>query len=159
LGAVRFSKCAKIPGCAAWLMAALGSCTASQSYMGIGLAPGAAPTEIQSLARQAGAGDKRAQWQLGIAFEEGRGLPRSCTAARRLYRLAAAASGGASLAYLPAAGKGGRGMVVPSYSGPLVAGLAEAQQRLITLRRNAGHCPVRQGAQVRLEPQDAVPAK
>jgi hypothetical protein len=48
---------------------------ASSNYMGISLAPGAAPTDVQHLAARAQAGDKQAQLELGERFEEGRGVP------------------------------------------------------------------------------------
>jgi hypothetical protein len=108
--------------------------------MGIGLAPGAAPAGIQVLAKRARAGDKQAQLDLGIAFDEGREIAQDCRRARKLYRLAATASGGTIFVYQPPARKGGRGMVVPVNMGPRVAGLEEARRRLKTLDSNGGAC-------------------
>lgn len=54
---------------AALSMAALSGCAAN-SYMGIGLAPGAADPGVQALARQAMAGDKRAQLKLGSLYQQ-----------------------------------------------------------------------------------------
>jgi hypothetical protein len=48
---------------------------ANGSYGGIPLVSGAASVELQDLARRAQAGDKHAQLELGIRFEEGRGVP------------------------------------------------------------------------------------
>jgi TPR repeat protein len=48
---------------------------APTSYAGISLKPGAADPELQSLARRAQGGDKHAQLELGIRYEEGRGVP------------------------------------------------------------------------------------
>jgi hypothetical protein len=58
---------------------------ASPSYAGIPLTAGAADAELQSLAGRARAGDKDAQLELGIRYEEGRGVERDSESARRLY--------------------------------------------------------------------------
>lgn len=54
---------------AALSMAALSGCAAN-SYVGIGLAPGAADPAVQTLARQAMAGDRRAQLKLGSLYQQ-----------------------------------------------------------------------------------------
>lgn len=113
---------------------AAGGCSAPTSYMGISLAPGATAPELQGLARSAHAGDKQAQLQLGIAYEEGRGVARDMGRARKLYALAAADGGGTIWVYQPPLKKGGSGRVVPVNLGPKVVGLAEAKDRLVRLR-------------------------
>lgn len=81
------------------------------------------------LARQAKGGDRHAMLHLGIAFEEGRGLPRDLKKARKLYRMAAADSGGTMWIYVPGVGNA-PGRVMPFDRGPFVPGLAEAKERL-----------------------------
>ena len=106
--------------------------------MGIALAPGAAPIETQSLAQAALSGSKTALLALGIAYEEGQGVAVDLKRARRLYRLAAANSGGTIYVYQPPVRKGGRGGVIPVNLGPVVAGLAEARARLAALKDMEG---------------------
>lgn len=115
----------------------LGACAAGSSYMGIPLdrqvasGPDAA---LRNLATRAQAGDKHAQLELGIAFEEGRGVPRDLGKAERLYRQAATDSGGTMWVYSPPAGPGTSGRVIPVDRGPVRQGLAEAERRLADLR-------------------------
>lgn len=54
---------------------ALPACAAG-SYASISLAAGAADPELQALAARARAGDRSSQLELGLRFEEGRGVPR-----------------------------------------------------------------------------------
>jgi hypothetical protein len=54
---------------AALSLTALSGCAAN-SYMGIGLRPGAADSAVQALARQAMAGDKQAQLKLGSYYQQ-----------------------------------------------------------------------------------------
>lgn len=124
----------------AGLAAMLSACAAPTQYMGIDLRPGAAPFEARTLASRARAGDKQAQLELGIAFEEGRGVARDCRRARKLYRLAATASGGTIFTYQPPVRKGGRGMVVPVNMGPRRAGLEQARRRLNKLQPGTSDC-------------------
>jgi TPR repeat protein len=70
---------------AAVLLILLVVCAAPSSYMGIGFGPGAASPELQSLAQRA-----QARLDLGIAYEEGRGVALDRRKARSLYRLASA---------------------------------------------------------------------
>jgi hypothetical protein len=105
--------------------------------MGISFAPGAAANDLQELARRAQAGEKRAQLDLGIAYEEGRGLSKDSKRARNLYRMAATTSGGTIYVYQPPVKKGGRGGAVPVNMGPVVLGLEAAKARLA-----AGKLPV-----------------
>ena len=48
-----------------------------------------APASLAELRSAAEAGDRRAQYRLGVAFEEGRGVPANTRRAVRWYRLAA----------------------------------------------------------------------
>jgi hypothetical protein len=116
---------------------ALAACAAPSSYMGISFAPGAAAGDLQDLARRAQAGDKQAQLDLGIAYEEGRGVAVDLKRAERLYRMAATTSGGTLYVYQPPVKKGGRGGAVPVNMGPVVLGLEAAKARLA-----AGKLPV-----------------
>jgi TPR repeat protein len=63
----------------------LAGCAAPSSYMGISLRPGAAEPALQSLAARAATGDKRAQLELGVRYEEGQGIPRDLHCAAALY--------------------------------------------------------------------------
>jgi TPR repeat protein len=107
---------------------------AGGSYAGIPLAADAADPELQQLARRAQTGDKQAQLELGIRYEEGRGVLRDLDRAERLYRGAAAASGGRTWVYSPSVRKGGSGRAIPVDRGPRQPGLAEAARRLAALR-------------------------
>jgi hypothetical protein len=127
------------------LALALAGCGAPSSFQGIGFAAGAASTEIQTLAQRAAAGDKWAQLELGIRFEEGRGVPVSWDRAARLYRMAAETTGGTIMVYVPPVTPGRTGRVMPLSSGPRMVGLAQARDRLEALRkrRRAGAEPRR----------------
>lgn len=103
---------------------------ASSNYMGISLAPGAAPTDVQHLAARAQAGDKQAQLELGERFEEGRGVPTDRGRAIRLYRMAASDSGGAMWVYSPSSGVGTGGRVISVDHHSKQPGLSEAKRRL-----------------------------
>ena len=85
---------------------------------------------LKVLARRAQAGVKAAQLELGIRFEEGRGVERDLGKARALYRLAASTSGGQIWIYSPPVGNGSSGRVIPVNTGPKQVGLAEAKRRL-----------------------------
>ena len=107
---------------------ALGGCAAR-----IPLAAGAIDAEIQELALRAEEGDKQAQLELGIRFEEGRGLPVDLRRAERLYRRAARDSGGTVWAYAPSVA-GTPGHAFPVRSEPRQPGLEEARIRLQRVR-------------------------
>jgi TPR repeat protein len=109
--------------------AALSACAAPSSYMGISLKPNSAPIEVQHLAERAMAGDKRAQLDLGIAFEEGRSVERNLTQAKKLYRLASTDGDGESWLYIPKVGNA-PARVVRVGQGPKQLGLSEAKVRL-----------------------------
>lgn len=66
-------------------MVTLFSGCASDQYAGIPLKSGAAPVEIQALARRAQAGDQDAQLALGRVFETGDGVDLDIAMACRVY--------------------------------------------------------------------------
>jgi hypothetical protein len=96
--------------------------------MGVPFAAGAADPELQALARRAQQGDERAQLELGIRYESGRGVLVDLDRAERLYLLAAIERGGTTYVADP---RGGGAIPV---SGESAAGLAEAGERLRALR-------------------------
>ena len=111
----------------------LAGCAAPSRYMGIDIASTSADVEradLQSLASRAQSGDKQAQLELGIRFEEGRGVTRDLKKARKLYAKAATSSGGTIWVYSPPVGNGTSGRVIPVNAGPRQHGLAEAKRRL-----------------------------
>jgi hypothetical protein len=111
----------------------LGGCARS-SFAGISFAPGAADPELQRLARSAASGNKSALLELGIRYEEGRGVPIDLPRATRLYGQAAATSGGTMWIYSPPVGGAKYGTVIPISGSPVIAGLAEARDRLRALQ-------------------------
>lgn len=108
---------------------------ATNSYMGVQLAPGAAEPALQTLAKRARSGDKEAQLDLGIRFEEGIDLRRDLVAAGRLYRSAAMLTKHLAFIYVPPAGAGGSGAVVPISIGRAEPGLPIAAERLAVLKQ------------------------
>ena len=118
---------------------ALQGCGAS-SYAGIPLAAGAADPELQDLARRARAGDAHAQLELGIRFEEGRGVPVHMRRARKLYLRAASGTGSSRIMHVPASSGSGRA-AIPVSLGQSGAGLAEARRRLHAISRLADRKP------------------
>lgn len=105
---------------------ALGAC--GGRYMGLDaerLDPSTA-----AWAQRAQGGDKQAQYELGLRFARGDGVPRDCGKARKLFRQAAAQSGGTIWVYSPPVAKGGPGRVIPIDSGPMCPGLPAAQDAL-----------------------------
>lgn len=111
----------------------ISACASPASYMGISLRDPARNPGLASLAERASQGDKRAQLELGIAFEEGRGVSRDFIRAERLYAAAAADSDGKRWVYQPPL-HGTSGRVVSYQTGSGQAGLAEARQRLLRIR-------------------------
>lgn len=105
------------------------ACAARTSYMGISLRPGEAPADVQALAQRARGGDKQAQLELGIAFEEGREVFRDLGKARALYRLASTDSR-AVWVYTPSPGNGAPSRVESVDVGTHQHGLQEAKSRL-----------------------------
>lgn len=108
------------------VMLAVSAC--SGRYLGIDRA------ELGPSARtwydRAQAGDKQAQYELGLRFARGDGVPRDCEKARKLFRQAGAKSGGTLWVYSPPVTKGGQGRVIPVDRGPVQPGLTVAQQAL-----------------------------
>jgi hypothetical protein len=105
---------------------AVGAC--SGRYMGLDTS--SLDRETALLAQRAQLGDKRAQFELGQRFAEGRGVPRDCEKAMELTRRAATATGGTLWVYSPPVTKGGRGQVIPVDQGPVQPGLADAKASL-----------------------------
>lgn len=107
-----------------------GAACASNSYMGISLVSGQASADLQNLARRAQIGDKQAQLDLGIRFEEGAGVPVDRKRATKLYRLAAIDSGGPVWVYIPSVTEGRQGRVIQVGDGSRKPGLIQARLRL-----------------------------
>ncbi|WOE75986.1 hypothetical protein [Alterisphingorhabdus coralli] len=126
-----FPKASRITALLALITAT--ACAAPGEYYGIDLtAPTLTDEErtIQSLASRAKAGDKKAQLDLGIRFEEGRGVRQNRKTARKLYSQAARDTGGLIWVYSPPVGNGTQGRVIPLDTGPKQVGLTEAKRRL-----------------------------
>ena len=104
------------------------------SYMGISMIPGETAHELQVLARRAKMGDKGAQLDLGIRFEEGRGVLQDSGRAIKLYRKAASDSSEIRWVYLPPIGNGTKGRVFPVSGLWKQVGLNEAKQRMRNIR-------------------------
>lgn len=113
-----------LPGCGTLIRDTL-----VHSYMGIPFDVSETPPEIAELAQRSLAGDKQAQLDLGIAFEEGRGLAVDLDKARKLYQLAASDSGGPMVVYVPGF-RGDSGLMTRVGVGADRRGLVEAQARL-----------------------------
>ena len=88
------------------------------------------PPEVQALAERARGGDQQAQLELGIAYEEGRGVAADRKQAMKLYRMAAKDNPGTQWVYMPSPGGGAPAMVMPVRTGAPRAGLDEAKRRL-----------------------------
>jgi TPR repeat protein len=116
----------------------LAACASPAAYAAIPLTPGAADPELQSLAHRARRGDKPAQLELGLRYEEGLGLPVDLGRAARLYARAAADSGGVRWIYSPPVGSQKQGQAIAVNGGPPIAGLEAAKQRLRALRKRLG---------------------
>jgi hypothetical protein len=109
--------------------ATLASGCNANSYAGIPLAAGAADPELQDLARRARSGEERAQLELGIRFEEGRGVPVDLRRARRLYFDAATRRTRSAEIYIPTPGSA-TSSIVRTLPGDLqFSGLEEALVR------------------------------
>ena len=106
--------------------------------MGIPLGAGLADPGVQQLAQRARSGDKQAQLDLGIAYEEGRGVARDLLRAERMYMLAAADIEGRKWIYLPPVTRVGSGRTIPIEQGARQPGLADAARRLEALRIERG---------------------
>ncbi len=86
---------------------------------------------VSQLAGLAWATNRPAALELGIRFEEGRGVPRDIEKARKLYKIAATQTGGTLFVYMPKVGNT-PGHVMPVET-PIEYGLPEAQRRLAAL--------------------------
>lgn len=79
------------------LSLALGAC--SGRYMGLDAS--SLDRETALLAQRAQFGDKQAQFELGLRFATGTGVPRDCDKAVKLTRRAASPTGGTLWVYSP----------------------------------------------------------
>ena len=118
------------PACREYIAELIDRTEAAESGVPIPVELSKAP--LVALARLAESGNKFAQLELGIRFEEGRGLPVDVERARRLYELAATDSQGVMPIYQAGVGESpGSTLTVPR--GPIDEGLAEARDRLEAL--------------------------
>jgi TPR repeat protein len=92
-----------------------------------------ASAEVQALSSRAAAGDKLAQYELGLNFELGTGVAQDIGRAIELYSRAAAESDGTMLVYSPPVGKHS-GKVTRIRSGLAAPGVTLAAERLRDLR-------------------------
>lgn len=122
----------------ALLLAVISLSLAACSGRYMGLDGQALDSDIAQIAERARLGNKQAQFDLGLRFANGDGVPKDCERARQLFRTAARASGGTIWVYSPPVTKGGRGQVIPVNSGPVMPGLIEAQFAL----QSQALCPV-----------------
>lgn len=98
--------------------------------MGISFNSTATDAAIRQQALLAMSGDKQAQLDLGIRFEEGVGVRRDLRKAKKLYLQAASDGGGTIWVYSPPVGNGSSGRVMPIQAGLKILGLSEAVRRL-----------------------------
>lgn len=105
-------------------------CASTLGWSSLKLDVASMPAELRPLAEKAQAGDKQAQLALGVAYEEGRGVPEDRERARMLYRMAAQDEPGTQWVYAPSPGGGAPAMVMPIKSGVPQMGLKEAGRRL-----------------------------
>lgn len=117
------------------LFLALSAAACSGPYLGIDRA--SLDPSAQALLDRASAGDKEAQFRLGILYTYGNGVPSDCQKAFKLLRQAASRSGGTTWIYSPPVAKGGRGRVIPFDQGPKRAGLDSADSALRELTESA----------------------
>tara|TARA_R110001606_G_scaffold12369_2_gene54056 strand:+ start:25266 stop:25559 length:294 start_codon:yes stop_codon:yes gene_type:complete len=71
-----------------------------------------------ALASEAQRGSRKAQLELGIRFEEGRGVERDLNKARKVYAKAASHCGGTIWVYSPPVGNGTKGRAIAVNTGP-----------------------------------------
>lgn len=113
-------------------LAMLAGCTGYNKF-GIDLRPGRASAEMQRLASLSSVGDKAAQLELGVRYEEGRGVAGNLARAKKLYQLAARDAGGPLYVYSPSPGNSSPSRVL-RVERSLVPGLYAAAIRLEKLR-------------------------
>lgn len=111
---------------------ALAGCAAPTSYAGISLVPEAVDAEVQRLALMARSGDKQAQLELGIRYQDGNGVSPDAKRAKRLFEQAATDSQSVLYVYQPSVSGRSFGRVVAINTGQREYGLAEARDRLGT---------------------------
>lgn len=111
------------------------ACSSNREYFGIELNYSGPPTEVQQLAQLAATGDKQAQLQLGVHFEEGEGVEQSYRTARELYSLAAEPIGGVIYVYRASITEDDAVSIATIDLGPRVSGLSEAARRISELDR------------------------
>ena len=110
------------------LLGAFAVSACSGRYLGIDRA--SLEPAVQTWFDRAQAGDKQAQYELGLRFARGEGVPRDCERARKLFRQAASRTGGTLWVYSPPVTKGDSGRVIPIDRGPVQPGLPAAQGAL-----------------------------
>lgn len=138
LGRLMFRLAAFASVCA---LGTLAACASRDSYQGISLSADNPDEPLRALARQAATGDKRAQFALGIRFENGNGVPVDLDRAERLYRMAATTSGDERAVYVSSMRPKTEGKVLPNWFQPPQYGIPEAQARLDALRRRRAETP------------------
>ena len=125
--------------CAAIAIGTLPACAAPSSYMGIEFAPvaaaGSEQSQIQLLVRRAQSGDKQAQLELGVRFEEGRGVVRDLEKAKIVYQLAAQDTPIKQTSFIP---EGGTIRAETTNAG-VRKGLPEAKERFAKSVLTDGH--------------------
>jgi len=120
------------------LFAGLQGCAADRAAV-FAVAPGVA-VELQDLSRRAAAGDKPAQYELGLAFAGGEGVAVDRCRAARLLRLAARDdTEQPAIVYLPPAGKV-PGRVMHVNAGRRSPGLPQASRSLDSLLAHGDPC-------------------
>ncbi len=82
------------------LSSAVAGC-AARDYAGISLVDGAADRTVQALARRALGGDRAAQLELGLRFEQGRGVERDPARACAIYNERPSRASGDILVWQP----------------------------------------------------------
>jgi hypothetical protein len=97
-----------------------------------------AEAPLARLQCSAGAGDKSAQLELGIRYEEGRGVPADLRRAERLYASAARTRQIPNYVYSAPVGTEKTGRMVPIGPPRTIPGLLQARARLARLRAARG---------------------
>jgi TPR repeat protein len=108
------------------------SCSA---HSGRDLVPGEAGrvAAVDALSKRSASGDRGAQYELAVRFEEGRGVPVDTRRAIALYTLFLTA-GETRLIYLPSAGGQSKSSVLPVQDVQFLRHSKDAQRRLARLK-------------------------
>lgn len=109
----------------------LSGCAHREACSAIADYSSASPSE---LACQASAGNKVAQLELGIRYENGIGVSRDFAKAERLYARAARSDRSGRYVYSPPVGNEKYGRVIPIGQSTNSPGLPEARERLLRLQ-------------------------